>query len=296
LKGSLMDTVTHTLFGLTLYGAVDKSQMTVKEKRALLLTTLVGSQIPDIDIVSSWWDTAGRYQMWHRGITHSLFLVPVWAVLIVFLIKILFKVKGRIWFGMALLAVFIHDTSDIFNAWGTGYFEPVSTMRLTFGTIPIVDLVFWGLMLGGLLLARFGRGRLKLPSHQIFKGVWVLIALHILIQTTQGGLMYNMYKDQYEQVALSADFIPGVFTVIGKQAGTVELNRGTLWTGVETIAVLKSQDDANLDTLFTENPKAKTLVEWSPFVVVVDDGETLGVYDPRFYRNGQSFLFESIDK
>ncbi|MGO4889658.1 metal-dependent hydrolase [Anaerobacillus sp. MEB173] len=47
-----MDSVTHTLFGLTLYGAVDKKDMSTNMKRALLLTTVVGSQLPDIDVVS----------------------------------------------------------------------------------------------------------------------------------------------------------------------------------------------------------------------------------------------------
>ncbi|WP_143756758.1 hypothetical protein [Paenibacillus peoriae] len=58
------------------------------------------------------------------------------------------------------------------------------------------------------------------------------------------------------------------------------------------MAKLPSKDEANLDSLFAGNPKAQTLVQWSPFVVVVDDGQRLGVYDPRFYRKGQSFLYE----
>lgn len=59
---------------------------------------------------------------------------------------------------------------------------------------------------------------------------------------------------------------------------------------------LHSQETADLTQLFETNPKAKTLQEWSPFVVVVDDEKRLGVYDPRFYRNGQSFLFEFMEK
>ncbi|SNS40315.1 hypothetical protein SAMN05446037_100999 [Anaerovirgula multivorans] len=30
------------------------------------------------------------------------------------------------------------------------------------------------------------------------------------------------------------------------------------------------------------------------FVVVVEDDKRLGIYDPRFYRNGESFLFQYI--
>ncbi|PZD93786.1 metal-dependent hydrolase [Paenibacillus sambharensis] len=288
-----MDTVTHTLFGLTLYGSVDKTRMSRKEKGALLLAAVGGSQIPDIDVISAWWDTQGRYQMWHRGITHSVFLVPVWAALITLIVRLLFKVRGWFWFGLAALAVLIHDVSDLFNAWGTGFLEPFSAVRVTFGTIPIVDVLFWIIMGGAFLFAKFGRGRWR--SHHVFRIAWGLIALHVAIQTSQGYAIHNSLKEEYEQIALSADFVPGVFTVIGKQDNIVEIRKGTLWSGMEEVAVLTSKEDADLDKLFAANPKARTLYEWSPFVVIVEDGSRLGLYDPRFYRNGQSFLFEYMD-
>ncbi|WP_284641707.1 metal-dependent hydrolase [Paenibacillus silviterrae] len=289
-----MDTVTHTLFGLTLYGAVDKSRMSRKEKQSLLFTALAGSQIPDIDVISAWWDTAGRYQMWHRGLTHSVFLVPVWAALLSGLSHLFWRTGMRRWFLFTMLAVFIHDSSDLFNAWGTGYFEPLSTMRITFGTIPIVDLVFWALMLGGLLVVRFGRGRMK--SHQVYRAVWGLMLLHVVLQSVQGSVLYEQAKGQYEQVALSADFVPGVFTVVGKSGEQVVLSKGSVWSKPQPVAELKSAENAELGPLFAHNPKAATLLEWSPFVVIVDDEQRLGLYDPRFYRNGESFLFEYMKK
>jgi inner membrane protein len=289
-----MDTITHTLFGLTLYGAVDKTNLTRKEKNVLLFTSIAGSQIPDIDVISAWWDTSGRYQMWHRGITHSLFLVPVWAALFALIARYGFGLRGWLWFAVAMAAVFIHDTSDIFNAWGTGYFEPFSQVRLTFGVIPIVDLVFWALIAGGAIFARFGRARWR--SHRIFQLVWLFIVLHIGIQSVQGALLLHEAKKQYEMVTLSADFIPGVFTVIGKNGTELHLQSGSVWGGMKHTATLTSAEDADLTPLFAINPEAKTLMEWSPFVVVVDDGKHLGVYDPRFYRNGESFLYEYIER
>ncbi|WP_438447194.1 metal-dependent hydrolase [Gorillibacterium sp. sgz5001074] len=291
-----MDTITHTLFGLTLYGSVDKRGWEKPAKRALLFTAVLGSQAPDIDVVSSLWDTAGRYQMWHRGFTHSVFLVPVWAALLFLLARLLWKRQagGRL-FGMGLLAVFIHDTSDLFNAWGTGYFEPWSPMRVTFGTIPIVDPLFWLIMLAGWLWVRYRLLPKGWPGHLAYRAVWALMALHVGLQSAQGYLLYREAHSHYEQVALSADFVPGQFTVIGKQGSEVVLEKGNVFTGLTERIRLESREDADLERLFAANPKAKTLMEWSPFVVVVDDGQRLGVYDPRFYRNGQSFLFEYIE-
>lgn len=287
-----MDTITHTLFGLSLYGAVDKRDMDKNTKRAYLLTAVGASQIPDIDVISRLWDTEGLYQMWHRGITHSVFLTPVWALLFFLLSFLLFKVKDKKLFLLGWLAVFIHNTSDLFNAWGTGYLEPFSNMRITFGTIPIVDLVIWLIMGTAFIYTR--RNKLKSPYY--FRMAWAFLLVHVIIQSTQGFIIYKQYDDQYDQVALSADFIPWTFSVITKKDDEVIILNDNLFKKEETQYVLQSRETADLDKLFSQRPEARTLYEWSPFVVLVDDDERLGLYDPRFYRNGQSFLFEYIEK
>jgi inner membrane protein len=287
-----VDTVTHTLFGLGLYNATKKEEFTKREKYALFFTSIVGSQIPDIDIVSKLWDTEGMYQMWHRGITHSIFLAPIWALIIYLLVIALFKVKHRRYFFMGMIAIAIHNSSDVLNAWGTGYFEPLSNIRLTLGTIPIIDFVIWSIFLIAFLLKRFS----KLATEQIFRVAWAAIVLHMFIQTGQGMLLINDVKTEYEQVVLSADFIPWQYTVIGKNGHEVDIALASLWRGFDIHTTLYSDEEADLEPLFSEMPEAETLTKWSPFVVIVNDDNRLGVFDPRFYRNGESFLFVYIDK
>lgn len=213
-----MDTITHTLFGLTLYGAADKRDLQQHEKRALFVTTLVGSQIPDSDVISRLWDTEGMYQMWHRGITHSIFLVPLFALLIYILVRLLFRVTDIRYFWWALLSVFIHNTSDLFNAWGTGYFEPISDVRITFGVIPIVDFVYWGIFLVAWLVARKQEVRYK-----TYRYAWAALVLYVAIQSAQGACLYQAYADEHDEVALSSSFIPTQFTVITKTEENVSL-------------------------------------------------------------------------
>ncbi|MGI2329245.1 metal-dependent hydrolase [Planococcus sp. YIM B11945] len=287
-----MDTITHTLFGLTLYGAVDKKEMDKNHKRAYLATAVGASLVPDIDVISRLWDTAGQYQMWHRGITHSIFLTPLWAALLFFICMAIFKVKDKKLFLLGWLAVVIHDTSDLFNAWGTGYLEPFLNTRITFGTIPIVDIVFWIIMGAAFVLSK--KNKQKSPYY--FKMAWVFMCLHLMIQSVQGLLIYNQYDEKYDQVALSAGFIPWTYSVVAKQDDTVTIFQDNLFQEEKEKYVLRSNQEADLDYLFSQRPEAKTLYEWSPFVVIVDDGKRLGVYDPRFYQNGQSFLFEYIER
>ena len=286
-----MDTITHTLFGLALYGAVDKKQMKQPQKRAYLVTAVGASQIPDIDVISKLWDNEGLYQMWHRGITHSVFLTPLWAGLFLLLSFLLFKVKDPKLFFLGWIAVLIHNSSDLFNAWGTGYLEPFSNIRITFGTIPIIDFVFWIIIGTAFIASR--RNKSKSPVY--FKFAWVFISLHLIIQSVQGWVIYGQYENEYDQIALSAGFIPWTYTVITKNDTEVAIFQDNLFTEKKLQYELTSAEGTDLNGLFEERPEAQTLYEWSPFVVIVDDDERLGVYDPRFYRNGQSFLFEYID-
>jgi inner membrane protein len=288
-----MDTITHTLFGFGIYQSVNKEKMSKKEKYALLLTSIGASQIPDIDVISQLWDITGQYQMWHRGITHSIFLAPIWALFFYIINRFIFKIKGIQSYFIALLAVFIHNTSDVFNAWGTGYFEPFSAVRLTFGTVPIVDLVIWFIFLLAFVASKIYP---KVQTHLLFRIGWILIVLHIAVQSIQGSILYNNYKSDYQELALSARFIPWHFTIIGKNDDTIDIVNDSLLSKAEFVERITSSNNADLDLLFAENPAAATLYKWSPFVVVVDDNNRIGIYDPRFYRNGESFLGEYWDK
>jgi len=287
-----MDSITHTLFGLALYGSIDKKHMDKSKKRAYLLTAVGASQIPDIDVISRFWDSQGLYQMWHRGITHSLFLTPLWAALFILLSFLLFKVKDLKLFFLGWVAVLIHDTSDLFNAWGTGYLEPFSSIRISFGTIPIIDFVFWFILGTAFVASRIN----KMKSSYYFKFSWAFIVLHLIVQSVQGWIIYNQYENEYDQIALSAGFIPWTYNVITKNDSKVAIFQDNFFYDKKLQYELTSAENANLNNLFKERPEARTLYEWSPFVVIVDDGEKLGIYDPRFYRNGQSFLFEYIDR
>ncbi|WP_214775295.1 metal-dependent hydrolase [Exiguobacterium sp. s37] len=286
-----MDTITHTLFGLTLYGAADKRDLQQHEKRALFVTTLIGSQIPDSDVISRLWDTEGMYQMWHRGITHSIFLVPLFALLIYILVRLLFRVTDIRYFWWALLSIFIHNTSDLFNAWGTGYFEPISDVRITFGVIPIVDFVYWGIFLVAWLVARKQEVRYKTYRH-----AWAVLVLYVALQSAQGAYLYQSYSKEYDEVALSASFIPTQFTVITKTEENVSLFKDSIYQEATLQYELTSAEKTSLEPLFEVNQEARTLTKWSPFVVIVANEERLGVFDPRFYDGESSFLYEYIER
>ena len=289
-----MDTLTHGLFGYTLYNVFNKEEMPKKKKQALLFTALVGSQIPDIDVVANLTEV-GRMmeQMWHRGLTHSIFLVPVWALILYGLSYLLFKRKDQLLFFVGLFAVFWHDTIDLFNAWGTGYFEPFSSVRISIGTIPIIDFVFWTIFIIGFLFHRLNK---TIPIHMVYRFIAIGMLVHFSIQTAQGLVIEQQAKENFQQTELTASFVPWTFQVVGKNNEKIEIYQKTLFTDPKPVKTLYSKENADLTPLFKQNPQAKVLYEWSPFVAIVDNPKKLGIIDPRFIRNGEFFLAEYIDK
>ncbi|TBL76268.1 metal-dependent hydrolase [Paenibacillus thalictri] len=289
-----MDTVTHTLFGLTLYGALNKTGLSPALKKSLFLTAVIGSNIPDIDVVAGFTETGKiMQQMWHRGITHSVFMVPVWALLLSLVCFALWKRKDRRIFWLGVTSVLIHDTSDMLNTWGTGFFEPISHYRVSFGALPIVDVVLWAVIafgwLGVWLVRRF-------KSHSILRAAWTVMAIYAALQLIQVATIYSRAMGEYIRLEVSAGFVPGQFQVFGLLNGRVDIMDANVWSQPRLRESLASDDTADLKPLFKQNPRALTLYTWSPFVVVVNNDKELGIYDPRFYKNGSSFLHESIKK
>lgn len=289
-----MDTVTHGLIGYTLYQAFSEPDRSKRWKYALLTTAVGASQIPDIDVLAGFTEQGQiMEQMWHRGITHSIFLVPLWAIFLYGVIRLLFKEKDFKFFWLSALAVFIHDTIDLFNAWGTGYLEPFSSVRITLGYLPIVDLVIWIIFFTGVFVAHWKKWR---TPRFVFQVVGCFIIGYIGIQSAQGFLIEQNAKKSFQETELSASFFPGIFQIIGKNGSKVEIWEDTLFTAPKKITETTSAEHVDLSTLFRKNPRAEVLYTWSPFVVIFENETEIGIYDPRFLRDGKSFLTEVAPK
>lgn len=53
---------------------------------------------------------------------------------------------------------------------------------------------------------------------------------------------------------------------------------------------MESNEEPNLTKKVLENPEAKAIAWFSPFVVINVKENQAVLFDPRFYRNGSSFL------
>jgi inner membrane protein len=123
---------------------------------------------PDADYVFSY---AGpvEYILNHRGITHSLLLLPLWALLLAWLLaKLLREPRGwKALYGICAAALLAHIAGDVITNFGTMVFAPLSDWRAAIGTTFIIDLWFSGILLAGLALSAFAP-KSRLPAIAAF--------------------------------------------------------------------------------------------------------------------------------
>ena len=84
-----MFNTTHTFVGIAIARAG-----TEKWARNAMITAVLASNFPDIDSITGLWGTAA-YLDHHRGITHSLIGVPIFALILSGVIYLFPKISGE---------------------------------------------------------------------------------------------------------------------------------------------------------------------------------------------------------
>jgi inner membrane protein len=133
-----MDTITHTVIGACLGEVIAGKQL---GKKAMLIGA-IANNLPDIDVISNYWATESEAFLLHRGITHSILVVTIFSPLLALSFQRIYK-KYNVSFGrwLALIGsgLFLHILIDAFTAYGTGWFEPFSSYRVSLNSIFILD-------------------------------------------------------------------------------------------------------------------------------------------------------------
>ena len=182
-----MDTLTHIVTGACIGEAIAGKQL---GKKALFIG-VVAQCIPDIDFVASFWLPTSGDVLAHRGFTHSfLFMILVTPLLAMLSAK---WSKGSMntkqWALFWGLQIFIHLLIDVFNAYGTGLFEPFSHYRVSFNTMFVADPLFsiWPAIAFIALLI------LKVSSNK--RKIWVRVGLGLSSLYMVSGIAFKLFID-----------------------------------------------------------------------------------------------------
>ena len=148
-----MDTLTHALSGALLARATAPAPgaEVIPIRRRIALGALAAA-FPDIDVVVSWLSPLA-YMHHHRGVTHSLVMLALWAVLLAWLCTRVWRggPSWRAYAGIIAWGIAVHIAGDWITSFGTMVLAPLSDWRAALSTTFIIDLWFSGIIITGLL-------------------------------------------------------------------------------------------------------------------------------------------------
>lgn len=155
-----MDTLTHALAGALLARATAPTSPSPGAPRPLARSVAggVAAAFPDIDFVLGYVSPV-VYLEQHRGVTHSLLLLPAWALLVAWLCALATRDSRGFahWYGVCALGLASHIVLDLITSFGTMVLAPWSNARFALGTTFIIDLWFSGIIVAGLAAALIWR-------------------------------------------------------------------------------------------------------------------------------------------
>ena len=181
-----MDSITHTLTGAVIGRAIN-------DERVGNWGTIAGlamGAFPDSDFVLGLFNRQ-FYLEYHRDFTHSLILIPFYAL---FFSWVFVKISKRPYFWsfykICLLVLVSHVLLDLFTSYGTMIFSPFFEHRYAWDLIFIIDLIFSGIVVFPLVASLLW----KRKSSWVCRGSLIGLTLYVLFCWMQQGRALELTK------------------------------------------------------------------------------------------------------
>ena len=191
-----MDSITHLFYGAAIAAAIAPA----KHRRAALLAGAALNTLPDLDVFPLRYCDPVVEMTWHRGLTHSWFVLPfvAWAI------WAFFRRRGgrvaqepRRWFWAILVCLMAHPLIDSFTVYGTQLFWPLPMRPLMWSSLFIVDPLFTLPWLAACIVAWFALRR-PLANKALYAGIALGMAY------VGWSLVANTLVDRQAEQALAA--------------------------------------------------------------------------------------------
>jgi membrane-bound metal-dependent hydrolase YbcI (DUF457 family) len=160
-----MDTITHGIAGALIskaaFGGRDLFPPTeMGKKRLATWALMLGAIFPDSDVLREFFSSNAMLMItWHRSITHSLLLLPIWSVILAAVTEAV--ARWRKWeaptfsllTGLYAVGILSHIFLDLLTTYGTMIWSPLEWSRPAWDILFIIDFTFTGILLIPQLLA-----------------------------------------------------------------------------------------------------------------------------------------------
>jgi membrane-bound metal-dependent hydrolase YbcI (DUF457 family) len=213
-----MDTITHGIAGALIGKAVFRGEEmfapgAMNRGRVITWSLMLGAIFPDSDVIRDIFSHDKLLMItWHRSITHSLALMPVWALLLAWITGAF--AKWRKWeapsfavlTGIYVVGILSHILLDLVTTFGTMIWSPINWSRPAWDLIFIIDFTLTGILLVPQLLAWVYAHPEKMKRRAF--GVWIIFLPAPLLIARIGAIVGAPISDAVVLVAM------GIFAAI----------------------------------------------------------------------------------
>ncbi len=146
-----MDSVTQVLLGSAVAAGIAPKGY---RKRAILTGAVLGT-LPDLDVFVHYANDVDNFTH-HRGFSHSLLLLPIFALVLLPLLRRFYRLMtwGQLYW-LIMLPLVTHPLLDALTAYGTQLFYPFTVTPTFFASIFIIDPLYSLWLLAGIALYLF---------------------------------------------------------------------------------------------------------------------------------------------
>jgi membrane-bound metal-dependent hydrolase YbcI (DUF457 family) len=184
-----MDTVTHGIVGSLLA----KGYFSERHGRVATFAAIIGATFPDVDVVSEIFSRDPLAVVkFHRGITHSWFGLPFFAVIFAWLTRWIARRLGMqapSWMILSVIygvAIASHIVLDGMTSFGTRMWTPLGQDRVAWDLLFIIDFVFTAIVLLPQVAAWVHRKRERKMRRAISMWVAFTVATFLVWQLARG--------------------------------------------------------------------------------------------------------------
>ena len=194
-----MDTITHGIAGALIGKAVFRGEdmfalRPMNRQRILTWSLMLGAIFPDSDVLR---DIFSHDKLlivtWHRSITHSLILLPLWALLLAWITHVF--CKWRKWeapsfaafVGIYAVGILSHILLDLVTTFGTMIWSPLEWSRPAWDMIFIVDFTLSGTLLAPQFLAWIYSQPERMRARALRTWIVFLLATLIISRIAEGA-------------------------------------------------------------------------------------------------------------
>ncbi len=208
-----MDPLTHAVSGAVLARALPARPLPARKLALLMLLAMA----PDADIaLEAVSDVA--YLQYHRGVTHSLLMLPLWVWLLHAMIR---RRAGGVPHWLIAAAIALHILLDLITSFGTMILAPVSDWRATLDLVFIIDPLLTAGILLPLLLTLAVRAAPRRRALAALGLLWIAGWLSLCASEHRQALELarKAHPDALAVAALPLPFSPAHWQLIATYRG-----------------------------------------------------------------------------